>query len=238
MKQMFGQFEVVVCRRLRSARGELLHRHGFAGQGRLVDEQVLGRQQAQVAGDHVAGGQAGRCRRAPAGRAEFRRIVLARRGPGGRRMDPPSRRRTLARVLTMVASLAAVSFERCSWMKPRPMLSTTITTMTTAERGSDRKYETTASVSSRALSGFIARPHSSAKIDGRPSLAMVLGPSGSAGRRLPRRSGRPARREPPPARPRVPAPRSPPGPRLPARRGGRDPLPVAAGLSRVIQPSP
>ena len=37
--------------------GILLRGHGLAGQGRLVDEQVLGFEQAQVRRDHIAGGQ-------------------------------------------------------------------------------------------------------------------------------------------------------------------------------------
>ena len=35
----------------------LLDRHGFAGQRRLDDEQVLGRQEPHIAGHHVAGGE-------------------------------------------------------------------------------------------------------------------------------------------------------------------------------------
>ena len=36
---------------------ELLHRHRFAGQRSLADEQVLGGEQAHIAGNHVAGGE-------------------------------------------------------------------------------------------------------------------------------------------------------------------------------------
>ena len=35
----------------------LLGRHGFAGQGGLVDEEILGLKQPQIGRDHVAGGQ-------------------------------------------------------------------------------------------------------------------------------------------------------------------------------------
>ena len=37
--------------------GELLHRQGFAGHGRLVDEQILRAQNAAIGRDHVAGGE-------------------------------------------------------------------------------------------------------------------------------------------------------------------------------------
>ena len=39
------------------ARVGLLDRHGFAGERCLDDEQVLGGEQPDIAGDHVAGGE-------------------------------------------------------------------------------------------------------------------------------------------------------------------------------------
>jgi hypothetical protein len=76
------------------------------------------------------------------------------------RGSPPCRL-TLAVVFTSARSLAAASFERCSWMKAVTMERITIVEMTTAALASPRKYDTTARVSSRPLSGFLVRLTSS-----------------------------------------------------------------------------
>ena len=55
-KQMFERSMAETLPR-RSARVGLLDRHGFAGQRRLDDEQVLRGQEPDIAGDHVAGGE-------------------------------------------------------------------------------------------------------------------------------------------------------------------------------------
>ncbi len=53
IRQLEGIVETILARM-----GELLGRHRLAGQGRLVDEQVLGLEQTQIGGHHVAGRQA------------------------------------------------------------------------------------------------------------------------------------------------------------------------------------
>ncbi len=39
-------------------RGEFFDGHGFAGERRLVDEEILGRDQSHIGGNHVAGREA------------------------------------------------------------------------------------------------------------------------------------------------------------------------------------
>ncbi len=53
MKQMFGRSKGDLGRAVMGV-GELLDRHGLAGEGRLVDEQIFRRDQPQIGGDHVA----------------------------------------------------------------------------------------------------------------------------------------------------------------------------------------
>ena len=86
------------------------------------------------------------------------------------------RRCTLARVLTIARSLAAAWLERCSCRKASVTLSTTMTQMTTAARASPVTQDTAASDSSRAFSGFFARPASSCAMVCRFSRATWLGP--------------------------------------------------------------
>ena len=87
----------------------LLGRHRLAGQSGLVDEQVLGFEQAQIGRNHVAGGQPHDIARHERLDRDFGRIGVAR--------SDSALRLTLAVVCTMARSCAAASFDRCSWTK-------------------------------------------------------------------------------------------------------------------------
>ena len=82
MKQMLRQVERV-ARRRRASRvlREFLDRHGFAGQRRLVDEQILGASAGAGRPGSCRRPKAGRCRRERAARSGFRRRV--RQAPAG-----------------------------------------------------------------------------------------------------------------------------------------------------------
>ena len=56
MKQRFGRSKAS-SQSDSACLGVLLGGHGFAGQGRLIDEQVLGFEQTQIGGDHISGGK-------------------------------------------------------------------------------------------------------------------------------------------------------------------------------------
>ena len=128
-KADIGQVERIV-ELLFAGVGELLRRHRLAGQGRLIDEEVLGLEQAKVRRDHVAGRQP-------------YDVAGHQRSPSGPRQNRRSRDRhgrlTLAVVFTMARSRAAASLERCSWMKAVVIARRTIAAMTTAARISPRK---------------------------------------------------------------------------------------------------
>ena len=61
---------------------ELLHRHGFAGQAGLDDEQVLARKQPKVSRDHVPGRQAHDVARHQLGQRDFACLAAADHGGG------------------------------------------------------------------------------------------------------------------------------------------------------------
>ena len=130
MKQMFGRSKRIVAVAAALGVGMLLGRHGFARQRRLVDEQILGFEQAQIGWDHVAGGKP----------HHIARNQLLDRDFG--RTDRPigsGARLTLAVVWTIARSRAAASFERCSWMNAVVIASTTMVAITMAARTSPRK---------------------------------------------------------------------------------------------------
>jgi hypothetical protein len=53
--------------------------HGLAGKGRLVDEQVLGFEEAQVPGYHIAGGEAHDIARHELCHGDFRERIIRKR---------------------------------------------------------------------------------------------------------------------------------------------------------------
>ena len=103
MKQMLGRSNGVSALPAWGS-SVLLERHRLAGQRRLVDEEILCRDQPQVGGDHVAGRQQ---HDVAGNELPDRHIAVPLR-------VPPSCRRTVALVCTMRRSASAALFERCS----------------------------------------------------------------------------------------------------------------------------
>ena len=116
-----------VKRRFRGAgvgSSDLLNRHRFAGERRLVDEEVLRRNQSEVGGDHVAGGQQDDV----AGHELLDRDIDVVMCCGS---NPPTQGRVIS---TIRRRSSAALFERCSCMKPSETLRTTMTAIMIAAR--------------------------------------------------------------------------------------------------------
>ena len=118
-------------RRVPAVARTLLGRQRFAGQRRLVDEQVLGREQPGVGGHHVSGRQVDDVTRHERNR-QLRPLRILDRcdGLSGFAAAPsPCLRRTAAVVWTIARAVSAARFERYSRMNPSETLSTTIVAM-------------------------------------------------------------------------------------------------------------
>src|SRR5713226_3113651 len=103
--------------------------HGLAGMSRLIDEEILGFQQAEVARYHISA----ESRTTSPGTS--RSIGISENGSSERL----GLRLTLAVVWTMARSWAAASFDRCSWTKAVVIARITITAITMAARTSPKK---------------------------------------------------------------------------------------------------
>mmetsp|Transcript_37512 Transcript_37512/g.87391 ORF Transcript_37512/g.87391 Transcript_37512/m.87391 type:complete len:373 (-) Transcript_37512:1648-2766(-) len=102
------------------------------------------------------------------------------RGRSVKRPSSRSRRRTLAQVLTIERKRAAAAFERCSCTREVAMASTTIANTTAPARASPSRKDAMARLTSKAFSGFAARPQSSRQTVGLSSRVTVFGPCSRA----------------------------------------------------------